>query len=49
MEPIPYVPTAQLRSAAQPVMTVEDVTQGVPSPYARPARNDDPLAVARGD
>ncbi|MCB9129899.1 MAG: site-2 protease family protein [Anaerolineales bacterium] len=49
MEPIPYVPTAQLRSAAQPVMTVEDVTQGIPSPYARPARNDDPLAVARGD
>jgi len=49
MEPIPYVSTAQLRSAAQPVMTVEDVTQGVPSPYARPARNDDPLAVARGD
>ena len=49
MEPIPYVPTAKLRSAAQPVMTVEDVTQGIPSPYARPARNDDPLAVARGD
>ncbi|MCB0242600.1 MAG: site-2 protease family protein, partial [Anaerolineae bacterium] len=43
------LPSTQLRSAAQPVMTVEDVTQGVPSPYARPARNDDPLAVARGD
>ncbi|MCB0004439.1 MAG: site-2 protease family protein, partial [Anaerolineae bacterium] len=49
MEPISYLPSTQLRSAAQPVMTVEDVTQGVPSPYARPARNDDPLAVARGD
>ncbi len=49
MEPIPYFPTAQLRSATQPIMIVEDVTQGVPSPYARPARNDDPLAVARGD
>lgn len=49
MEPIQHLPTAQLRSAAQPVMSVEDVTQGVPSPYARPARNVDPLAVARGN
>ena len=30
-------------------MIIEDVTQGVASPYARPARASEPLAVERGD
>ena len=50
MEQATYIPTVQLRSATQPVMTIEDVTVGVPRPYGRPARDpQEPAAQPRGD
>ncbi|MCB0204900.1 MAG: site-2 protease family protein [Anaerolineae bacterium] len=50
MEQATYIPTVQLRSATQPVMTIEDVTVGVPRPYGRLAHDrQEPTAQPCGD
>lgn len=49
MEPTNYLPKAQLLAAALPVMTVEDVTEGVPRPYGRPPRDSQQAGPPRGD